>query len=136
MTSDTDKLKRQSFPNFGMLPGSAEILLAGGELLCNLQGWLSPPDPWKNYHVARKSRHSETGAWFVKGNTLSEWKVSGPSSLLWINGKRRSPSNNLPFNTLIFSFRSWRWQECPLVRHLFQIFVSRTYGVRQLVDHR
>jgi hypothetical protein len=61
--------------------------------LDNIQKWLSPPDPWKNFNIARESRHSETGAWFLEGNTLSEWKDSGPSSLLWINGKRQlSPS--------------------------------------------
>jgi hypothetical protein len=58
-------------------------------LLSKIQNWLSPPDPWKNYNIARESRHSHTGAWFVKGDTLSEWKNSGPSSLLWINGKRQ-----------------------------------------------
>ena len=63
--------------------------MAGDGLLDNIQKWLSPPDPWKNFNIARESRHSETGAWFIKGNTLSEWKDSGPSSLLWINGKRQ-----------------------------------------------
>ena len=63
--------------------------LAGDELLNNIRTWLSPPDPWKNFNIALKSRHSDTGAWFVKGHTLSKWKASGPSSLLWINGKRQ-----------------------------------------------
>ena len=51
--------------------------------------WLSPPDPWKNHHVACESRHSDSAAWFVQGNTFSEWKVSEAlSSLLWVHGKR------------------------------------------------
>jgi hypothetical protein len=62
-------------------------------LLKDLRSWLSPPDPWKNYNIARKSRHSETGAWFVNGNTLSKWKESGPSTLLWIHGKRKLPAS-------------------------------------------
>jgi len=67
--------------------------MAGDKLLSDVQKWLSPPDPSKNFNTARESRHSETGAWFVKGDTLSEWKDSGPSSLLWISGKRQlSPS--------------------------------------------
>jgi hypothetical protein len=68
-------------------------MLAGDELLNNLHKWFSPPDPWKNFNIAHKSRHGETGAWFVNGNTLSEWKGSGPSSLLWINGKRQLSSS-------------------------------------------
>ena len=71
--------------------GITEILLAGDEMLNNIRTWLSPPDPSKNFNIALKSRYSDTGAWFVKGNTLSEWKASGPSSLLWINGKRQLP---------------------------------------------
>ena len=47
-----------------------------------------PPDPWSNYHIARDSRYSGTGAWFIQGDALSEWKASGPSSLLWIYGRR------------------------------------------------
>ena len=38
---------------------------------------------------ARESRYKDTGAWFVNGATLFEWKESGPSSLLWIHGKRQ-----------------------------------------------
>ena len=51
--------------------------------------WLSPPDIWKNFNIAHDARHKTTGAWFIKGDTLSEWEHSGPSSLLWINGKRQ-----------------------------------------------
>src|SRR5260221_8725796 len=31
-----------------------------------------------------------TATWFVQGDTFSEWKSSGPSSLLWIHGKSQS----------------------------------------------
>jgi hypothetical protein len=65
--------------------------VAGDKLQNNIQRWLSPPDPWKNYNDALKSRLVNTGAWFTNGNTLSEWKTSGPSSLLWIHGKRQLP---------------------------------------------
>ena len=37
---------------------------------------------------------------------------------------------------LMFSSRSWRRQERPLVRCLFHIFVLITYGVRQFRGHR
>ena len=70
------------------MSGIAETL-TGDELLSKIQHWLSPPDPWKNYNIARKSRHGDTGGWFVKSDTLSKWKDSGLSSLLWINGKRQ-----------------------------------------------
>jgi hypothetical protein len=41
-----------------------------------VRSWLSPPDPWKNHNIACKSRHRGSGAWFVQGNTFSEWKTS------------------------------------------------------------
>ena len=82
----------------------------------NIQKWLSPPDPWKNFNIARESRHKETGAWFIKGNIISEWKDSGPSSLLWINGKRQlSPSAYIFAETDALPVRSGRWEERPLV---------------------
>jgi len=82
----------------------------------NIQKWLFPPDPWKNFNIARKSRHSETGAWFVKSETLSEWKDSGPSSLLWINGKRPlSPVLTFSQRLIPSSVRSGLWEERPLV---------------------
>jgi len=62
--------------------------MAGDELLIKIRSWLAPPDPWKNYDICRESRHSGTGAWFVNSSMFSEWKASGPSSLLWIHGKR------------------------------------------------
>jgi hypothetical protein len=54
-----------------------------------MRGWLSPPDPWKNHNIAHESRHEATAAWFIQGETFSEWKWSGSSSLLWIHGKRQ-----------------------------------------------
>ncbi|KAH9995623.1 hypothetical protein BJV77DRAFT_1066312 [Russula vinacea] len=53
----------------------------------DVRQWLSPPDPWKNYNLGRESRHSGTGTWWTQSDSYAEWKCSGPSSLLWINGK-------------------------------------------------
>ncbi|KAF8465153.1 hypothetical protein DFH94DRAFT_360795 [Russula ochroleuca] len=53
----------------------------------DVRNWLSPPDPWKNHNVVHESRHSGTGTWLIQGDTYAEWKSSGSSSLLWINGK-------------------------------------------------
>ncbi len=66
--------------------------MAGDKLQQDVQSWLSPPTPWKNYRIARESRHKGTAEWFVGGSTFSEWKSSGPSSLLWIHGKRQFPN--------------------------------------------
>jgi hypothetical protein len=66
--------------------------MTGGQLLKDIRYWLSPPDSKKNYDNCLASRHSETGTWFINGNTLSEWKSSGASSLLWIHGKSELPS--------------------------------------------
>ncbi|KAF8460885.1 hypothetical protein DFH94DRAFT_360973 [Russula ochroleuca] len=53
----------------------------------DVRNWFSPPDPWKNHNVVHESRHSRTGSWLIQGDTYEEWKSSGSSSLLWINGK-------------------------------------------------
>jgi hypothetical protein len=91
--------------------------------MSKIRSWLAPPDPWKNYNIGRESRHSGTGAWFMNSSTLSEWKESGPSSLLWIHGKRWFTTHRFDLlQTLMgHSFHSWRWQECTLVRYLFGI---------------
>jgi len=90
--------------------------MTGNELLDNIQKWLSPPDPWKNFNIACESRHNQTGMWFVKGDTLSEWKDSGPSSLLWINGKRQlSASAHIFADTNALPIHSGRWEERPVV---------------------
>ena len=84
-----NKLKRLSFPIAIIAARNNSDYLAGDKLQQDIYRWLSPPDPWKNYNIARESRHIGTGAWFLQGRTLSEWKESGPSSLLWIHGKRQ-----------------------------------------------
>jgi hypothetical protein len=56
----------------------------------DIQIWLSPPDrpdPWKNYNIACRSRHTGTVRWFLESNSLSKWKSTGLSSLLWVHGK-------------------------------------------------
>src|SRR5579863_5777698 len=100
MTSDKNKSKRQLFPNVAIADRAHRSCSAGDKLRRDIQRWLSPPDPWKNYNIARKSRHSGTGAWFLQGEMLSEWKASGPKSLLWIHGKRQLQSQP---NTYSFS---------------------------------
>ena len=69
--------------------GYTEHIFTGDRLQRDVRHWLSPPDPWKNHNLARKSRHSGTGTWWVESNTYLEWQSSGPSSLLWIHGKRQ-----------------------------------------------
>ena len=105
--------------------------------MTNIRNWLSPPDPWKIFNIACKSRHSGTGAWFINGNTFSEWKASGPSSLLWINGKcQLTPDVDIFSHKLTtFTCHSGCWQEHSLVSESFHIFVLRTYDV-QFHHHR
>ena len=61
----------------------------GDKLEQDVRHWLLPPDPWKNHDLACESRHSGTGTWWIQGDTYAELKTSGPSSLLWVHGKRR-----------------------------------------------
>ena len=89
VASDMNVLKRQSYPNDAITSWNDCCFLEGDKLQQDIHYWLSPPDPWKNHNVARELYHTGTAAWFVHGNTFSEWKSSGPSSLLWIHGKRQ-----------------------------------------------
>ena len=91
VASDMNKLKRQLFCNVAITAQNHGDCVAGDKLQQDIRRWLSPPDPWKNHHVARESHHTGTAAWFVYGKTFSEWKLSPPSSLLWIHGKRGFP---------------------------------------------
>ena len=88
------------------LSGISESSLAGDKLQQDIIGWLSPPDPWKNHHISRDSRHAESAAWFIQGRTFSEWKASEvPSSSLWIYGKRLLILTSYAFSeTEIFLF--------------------------------
>jgi hypothetical protein len=86
-----NELKRQLFSNVAATALNDREFLPGNKLQQDIFHWLSPPDPWKNHNISRELRYSETGSWFINGNTLSEWKVSGPRTLLWIHGKRKLP---------------------------------------------
>ncbi|KAI0295434.1 hypothetical protein B0F90DRAFT_1820513 [Multifurca ochricompacta] len=55
------------------------------QLVKDVQVWLSPTDPFESHDMARKAHHPGTAAWFIQGDTFSEWKKTG--SLLWIHGK-------------------------------------------------
>ena len=91
IASDLNKSKRwsslMSIADYGH-----RDCMAGDNLQQDILRWLSPPDPWMNHNIACKSRYRGSAAWFIQGDTFSEWKVSeAPGSLLWILGKR-------PFN--------------------------------------
>jgi hypothetical protein len=70
----------------------------------DVRNWLSPPDPWKNHNLARGSRHSKTGTWWIEGDAYAEWKSSGSSSLLWIHGKRQYFAPAFPCQTDAYFF--------------------------------
>jgi hypothetical protein len=42
----------------------------------------------KTHNIACGLRHTGTTVWFLRSDAFSEWKLSGPSSLLWAHGKR------------------------------------------------
>jgi hypothetical protein len=91
IASDMNKVKRESFL---CLPRDEGLMcLLVDKLQGDIQSWLSPPDPWRNYNIACGSRHIGTARWFLESDSFSEWKSSGPSSLLWIHGKRAQSSS-------------------------------------------
>ena len=85
-------------------------------MLENTRAWLSPPDSWKNHNLARESRHSGSGTWWIQGDTYAEWKSSGRSSLLWIHGKRKYRVPGFFPETDDFCLFSWVRKEHHLVR--------------------
>jgi hypothetical protein len=89
VASDLNKAKREPFFNVVVADWDHRDCPTGESLQKEIFGWLSPPDPWKNHHVACKSRHRGTAEWFIQGNTFLEWRTSEvPGSLLWVHGKR------------------------------------------------
>ena len=95
--------------------GASDTLLRG-QLLEEVQTWLSPPNPTTNHDVARKARLEGTAKWFLQGKKYQTWKSSG--SLLWIHGKREfcfSVSMTGPF--MVSWLHSGLGQERPLVCH-------------------
>ena len=87
LASDINKSKRSfSYCDAGTADDGYSCLV-GDEIQDNFRRWLSPPDPSKNYNIARDAHHEGSAEWFVHGNTFSEWKWA-TGSLLWICGKR------------------------------------------------
>ena len=54
------------------------------------QHWLCPPNPSTNHNTFWSAHHQGTAVWFLESKEFIKWKVTG--SLLWIHGKRVSPS--------------------------------------------
>jgi hypothetical protein len=77
------------------------------------------PDPSKNHNIARKAHHEGSAEWFVHGDTFSEWKWK-MRSLLWIHGKRASPSFPLfiPVFLMWYGLYSRVWKEHSFVRDI------------------
>ncbi|KAF8267029.1 hypothetical protein EI94DRAFT_87042 [Lactarius quietus] len=58
------------------------------QLLRDLRGWLSPPDPSTNHNIMHSAQHERTAAWFFNEDIFKDWESSG--SLLWVQGKAGS----------------------------------------------
>ena len=103
--------------------------LIGDKLQKDVRQWLSPPDPWKNYNLGRESRHSGTGTWWTQSDSYAEWKCSGPSSLLWVNGKRQ-------FFVCVFFPEADRYclfSGCRKERHLVRLYHIVIVRTRELM---
>jgi hypothetical protein len=50
-----------------------------------IRTWLSPAEPHINYERALRTRHSGSGAWFLRSQQYLQWK-SSPKSSLWLYG--------------------------------------------------
>jgi len=138
MASDMNKSKRQFFLNDVITSWNHRDCVVGAKLQQDIRTWLSPPDPWKNHNIACGSRHPGTAAWFVQGDTFSEWKSSVPNSLLlWVHGKRQLPPSSCTFvEADRLPLRSGRREKCVLVCVILFYFFLGTYGVSQFHNHR
>jgi hypothetical protein len=56
-----------------------------------LVSWLEAPDPSRTHNNLQGQHHKGTGEWFFGTNDYFRWRQV-PSSILWIKGKRMSPS--------------------------------------------
>src|SRR5216684_4652897 len=89
VASDLNKSKREPLLDVAIADWSHRDCLTGDNLQQDIFKWLSPPDPWKNHHIACKSRHRGSAEWFIQDGRFSAWKTSYvPSSFLWVHGKR------------------------------------------------
>ena len=108
LVNDQNISKRWSFLDVTTPDLNHRDCLAGDSLQQNIFGWLSPPDPWKNHHIACKSRQRGSAAWFIQGSTFLEWKASETQSPhLWVHGKRPlMPSSDVLVEPdyILFSF--------------------------------
>ncbi|KAH9038753.1 hypothetical protein EDB85DRAFT_1931959 [Lactarius pseudohatsudake] len=68
------------------------------QLLRDLRGWLSPPDPSTNHNIACGAQHERTSVWLFNDINFKEWESKG--SLLWIHGKPGSGKSVLWFGIL------------------------------------
>ena len=64
--------------------GTSSHAIVVQQLLKDLRGWLTPPDPSTNHNSACNSHHERTAAWVFNKNVYKEWESSGS---LWIHGK-------------------------------------------------
>ena len=110
--------------------------LTGDKLQQDVRQWLSPPDPWKNYNIGRESRHTGTGTWWIQSDSYAEWKSSGPSSLLWIHGKRQYFVLEFFPEADEYCLCSGCRKERHLVRSYINGLYSLAYAIGQFCNHR
>jgi hypothetical protein len=76
--------------------GDTERNLTGDKLQQDVRNWLSPPDPWKNHNLARGSRHSGTGTWWIEGDDLCGMEV------FWCKFTLMDPWKTSVFRSIFF----------------------------------
>ena len=94
--------------------GTSSHTIVGKQLLRDLQGWLTPPDPSTNHNTASGLQQERTADWVFSENIYREWELSG--SLLWIHGKGMCLYNQVCMSLTTPHFRSGLGEEHPLVR--------------------
>ena len=81
---------------------SSSRMIVGQQLLKDLQGWLTPPDPSTNYNTACASQHERTSVWVFREEIYEKWESSG--SLLWIYGKGLFSSSGIDLSLMTLGF--------------------------------
>jgi hypothetical protein len=106
--------------------------ILGKQLLKDLRGWLTPPDPKMNHNTACGCQHEGTAAWIFSEDIFTEWESSG--SLLWIHGKGLSLHRRVHMSLMTLSC-SGLGKEHSLVRNSIVCLYAEAHLLDQFRNH-
>lgn len=107
----------------------------------DIERWLSPPDPSKNYNKALQQRQKDTGLWFLRHDVYAQWKMQ-QTSTLWIQGIPgcgktilsstviEDLTNTLSSFTLLFFYFDFSDSQKQTLDNMIRSLISQLYHKR------